>query len=112
MRIRVRLMQDEFMSTCPLCDLELDWCEHGLGAAQKERAALATLLVSPRGMAHFVGCPHKGDDDDFTLWAELDTPSAWLRLANGERLRATAGARDDLVATSRCSDCVEHGPWS
>ncbi len=63
-------------------------------------------------MAHFLGCPHKDDDDDFTLWAELDAPSAWLRLAYGEELRATGGARDDLTAASRCSDCVEHGPWS
>ena len=100
------------MSICPLCEMELDWCEHGLKAAQKAHAASATLLISPRGMAHFVGCPHKGDDNDFNLWAELDTPSAWFRLGNGEKLPATAGARDDIVATLRCSDCVEHGPWS
>jgi hypothetical protein len=100
------------MSICSVCDLEMDWCEHGLGAVRKERAASATLLISPRGMAHFAGCPHKGDDDNLTLWAELDTPSAWFQLANGQELLATGGARSGLVATSRCSDCVEHGPWS
>lgn len=105
------MMQDEAMPICPLCDLELDWCEHGLNAAQKSRAASATLQVSPRGMAHFPGCPHKGDDDDFSLWAELDSPSAWSRLGNGEQFPATGGARPELVASARCRDCVEHGPW-
>lgn len=100
------------MPICPLCDLELDWCEHGLKEAQKTRAASATLQVSPRGIAHFFGCPHKGDDDDFSIWAELDAPSSWSRLGNGEHLAATGGSRPELLATKRCSDCVEHGPWS
>ena len=98
---------------CPLCETPLNFCEHGLQTKQKERAASATLLISPRGMAHFAGCPHKGqDDDDFALWAELDTLGAWVRLGNGEKMRATGGQRMDLVASSRCRDCVGHGPWS
>jgi hypothetical protein len=30
---------------------------------------------------------------------------------DGEHLHATGGARPDLVAETRCRDCVEHGPW-
>jgi hypothetical protein len=98
---------------CPLCEMPLDFCVHGLQTRQKERAASATLLISPRGMAHFAGCPHKGEDDhDFALWAELDTPGAWVLLGNGQHVQATGGQRVDLVASSRCRDCVEHGPWS
>ena len=98
---------------CPLCEMPLAFCEHGLQNVRKEAAASATLLISPRGMAHFAGCPHKGEDDnDFALWAELGTPGAWVRLGNGEKIRATGGQRMDLVASSRCRDCVDHGPWS
>ena len=99
------------MPVCPLGDLELDWCEHGLKAAQKSRAASVTSQVSPRGMAHFAGCPDRGDDDDFRQWAELDAPSTWSLLGYGEQIPATGRARPDLVASARCLDCVEHGPW-
>jgi hypothetical protein len=92
--------QDYAVPICPLCELDLDWCEHGRQATQKKRVSSATLLISPRGMAHFAGCPHKGDDDDFTLWAELDSPGAWSRLSNGEEIPATGGQRPDLVASS------------
>jgi hypothetical protein len=74
-------------------------------------AAAGELLISRNGMAHFPGCPHKGDDPDYKRWATLDTPRAWERLGNGEQLHATGGERPDLVATSRCQDCVSHGPW-
>jgi hypothetical protein len=69
------------------------------------------LLVFPRGMAHFPGCPHKGDDPDLGQWGNLELPQAWQRLGNGEHLHATGGERIDLVATSRCRTCHEHGPW-
>ena len=105
------MRQDDGVPICPLCDLELGWCQHGRQATQKERSSSATLLISPRGMAHFAGCPHKGDDENFTLWAELEAPLAWSRLGNGEKIPATGGQRPDLFASTRCSDCVEHGPW-
>jgi len=69
------------------------------------------LLVSPIGVAHFVGCLHKGGDPDFSRWAALDLPRAWDRLANGEMLPATGGKRPGLVARSSCKGCVKHGPW-
>ena len=91
--------------------MDRDSCEHGL--AERRRAASADasrLLISPNNMAHFPECPHK-DDSDYSRWAELDTPHAWERLGSGEQLPATGGARPDLVATTRCRDCVDHGPW-
>jgi hypothetical protein len=62
-------------------------------------------------MAHFPGCPHKGDDPDFSYWGSLDLPQAWQLLGNGEHLLATGRKRSDLVATSRCQTCLGHGPW-
>ena len=88
--------QNKDVAICPLCDLELDWCVHGLQATQKERASSAMLLISPRGMAHFAGCPHKGDDDDLTLWAKLEAPVAWSRLGSGEKIPATGGQPPEL----------------
>jgi hypothetical protein len=99
------------MAYCDLCEMDRDSCEHGL--AERRRAASASasrLLISPNNMAHFPQCDHK-DDPDFSRWAELDTPRAWERLGNGEQLPATGGARPDLIAKSRCRDCVNHGPW-
>ena len=69
------------------------------------------LLISPRGVAHFPGCPHKGSHPDYTRWATLSLPWAWERLGNGEELQATGGQRPGLVARSPCPDCVRHGPW-
>jgi len=68
------------------------------------------LLISPRGVAHFAGCLHKGADPDYRRWASLSLPRAWERLGNGETLPATGGQRPNLVAKSRCKDCVNHGP--
>lgn len=72
---------------------------------------MRVLRISPTGVAHFDGCPHKGDDPDYSRWGELDTPGAWQRLGNGEKLTATGGDRPDLVARRRCMDCAGHGPW-
>lgn len=106
------------MTWCELDDMDDAFCEHGrleerraAAAARQARIALATLRISPRGMAHFEGCPHKGDDPDLSEWATLDTPHAWARLGNHERIQATGGERPEIVATSRCSDCLaHHGP--
>jgi hypothetical protein len=100
------------MAYCELCEMDRESCEHGL--MERRRAATAVageLLISPNGVAHFPGCPHKGDDPDYRLWATLDTPRAWQRLGNGEQVQATGGERPDLVAVSRCQDCLSHGPW-
>lgn len=101
----------ECVTYCDRCEMDRDSCEHGL--AERRRAAstgASRLLISPKGMAHFPECPHK-DDSDYRRWAELDTPRAWERLANGEQLPATGGSRPDLIAKTRCMDCVDHGPW-
>jgi len=101
----------EHVTHCERCDMDRDSCEHGL--AERRRTAStkdATLLISPNNMAHFPDCPHK-DDPDYSRWAELDTPRAWERLGDGEHLSATGGARPDLIAMTRCQDCLDHGPW-
>jgi hypothetical protein len=100
------------MADCELCDMDLSYCEHGLAQRRQSASADAQLLlISPNKVAHFPGCFHKGDHEDYSGWAELDTPRAWQRLGNGERLAATGGKRADLIAESRCPDCDAHGAW-
>ncbi|WP_353651260.1 hypothetical protein ABLG96_10460 [Nakamurella sp. A5-74] len=98
---------------CTRCELPLSMCEHGLRdrTAKTAGAGAEKLLISPTGLAHFGGCPHKGDDPDLSRWAEIRDENAWLKLANGESLPATDGADLALVARARCLDCVNHGPW-
>jgi hypothetical protein len=100
------------MAYCDLCDMDREFCEHGL--AERRRSVVASvskLLISPSGIAHFPGCPHKGDHQDYRKWADLEAARAWERLGNGEQLRATGGLSPDLTARARCQDCVSHGPW-
>jgi len=100
------------MAYCELCDMDREFCEHGLLERRRNAIAIAReLLISPNGMAHFPGCPHKGDDPDYSRWATLDTPRAWERLGNSEQLPATGGACPSLMVRTRCQDCVDHGPW-
>lgn len=100
------------MAYCELCEMEREFCVHGMGDRRETAMAVAVeLLISPNGMAHFPGCPHKGDHPDYSRWAELNVPGAWQLLGNGEHLPATGGKNPGLVATSRCQDCVGHGPW-
>jgi hypothetical protein len=99
------------MAWCELCDLDRSFCVHGLTDARVAAERKAMLLVSPRGMAHFEGCPHKGDDHDFSLWGQLTLLDAWQRLGNGERFDVIDGQAHKLSVLTRCSDCVEHGPW-
>lgn len=82
-----------------------------VGTNRPAAVAGGELLISPRGVAHFAGCLHKGGDLDYSGWASLSEPRAWERLGNGELLPATGGQRPSLVAKSRCRDCVSHGPW-
>lgn len=98
------------MTWCELCDMERSWCEHGRQDLQRRKESSTLLLVSPRGMVHFEGCPHK-DDPDFSRCARLPVEGAWQELGNGRTydLQDASGGR--LVANSRCSDCVDHGPW-
>jgi hypothetical protein len=100
------------MAFCELCDMDREFCEHGLLERRTHAAAITPrLLISPNGMAHFPGCPHKGDDPDYSHWAVLDTSRAWERLGNGEQLEPTGGEHPNLIARTRCQDCVSHGPW-
>lgn len=99
------------MAYCELCDMQLESCPHGLSERRADAAETATkLLIAPSGLAHFPGCPHKGDDN-YSDWGKLETPNAWQRLGNGESIKATGGSRPDRIATGRCQDCVSHGPW-
>lgn len=101
-----------YMAYCELCEMDREFCEHGLAERRRNAAAAASgLLISPNGIAHFPGCPHKGDDQDYSRWAELDTTRGWDRLGNGEQLQATGGQSPGLTARVRCQDCVSHGPW-
>ena len=83
----------ECMAYCDRCDMERAYCEHGLAERRQaaSSSAISLLLISPRGIAHFPGCPHKGDDPDYDNWAELNAPGAWTRLGNGEHMHATGG---------------------
>jgi hypothetical protein len=101
-----------YVAYCDLCEMDREFCEHGLAERRRDAAAIvAKLLISPNGIAHFPGCPHKGDHQDYRKWAELDTARAWERLSNGEQLQATGGLSPDLTAMTRCQDCISHGPW-
>jgi hypothetical protein len=100
------------MAYCEHCDMSRESCPHGVAERPAATAPSASFLrISPRGMAHFPGCSHKGDDPNLDNWATLDVPEAWQRLGNGEHLHATGGERRDLVAISRCQTCMNHGPW-
>jgi DivIVA domain-containing protein len=66
----------ECIAFCERCEMDRAYCEHGLAERrQAARSSAVSLLISPRGMAHFPGCPHKGDDPDYDHWAELNTPA-------------------------------------
>lgn len=62
-------------------------------------------------MAHFDGCPHKGDDADYDAWGLVDEQGAWQRIGNGDTIAISDALGRPLAATSRCSDCIAHGPW-
>jgi hypothetical protein len=99
---------------CDKCDLPLAYCVHG----QRDRDALRAnrvgwLEISPAHVAHYPGCPHKGDDPDRSRWGEIrqGASQAWERLGSGDVVSADAGERVGLEALNRCRDCVSHGPW-
>jgi hypothetical protein len=98
---------------CDLCEMDRSFCVHGLEDRRQAASSNASaLLVSPRGMAHFSGCPHKGDDRDYSRWAEITSPNAWQRLGNGEELQATGGSNPDLIAWSPAHIAFRPGPGS
>ena len=73
------------MAHCDLCEMDRAFCEHGLAERRRNATATATgLLISPSGIAHFAGCPHKGDHQDYSKWGELNAPRAWELPGNGE----------------------------
>lgn len=100
------------MTQCEICDLPISQCPHGRAeAARRAGPRVREILVSPTGLAHFPGCPHKADDEDYSRWGVIESDNAWSRLGNGESIKATGGASTELVATGRCTTCVEYGPW-
>jgi hypothetical protein len=100
------------MAYCELCDMDDSVCAHGYERRIAARERVAALRVAPSGKAHFDGCPHKGDeDDDYERWGVIDEEGAWQRLANREQISTTTSSGRTLVATSRCTTCVQHGPW-
>jgi hypothetical protein len=56
------------------CEMDREFCGHGLAERRKAATVVAgELLISPNGVAHFPGCPHKGDDPDYSRWVKLDS---------------------------------------
>jgi hypothetical protein len=56
--VLLRHMED--MAYCDLCEMDQNYCVHGLGERRQAASANASiLLVSPRNIAHFPECPHK-----------------------------------------------------
>jgi hypothetical protein len=48
------------MAYCELCDMDRGSCPHGLAERRAGTVAGTSFrLISPRGMAHFLGCPTK-----------------------------------------------------
>lgn len=91
---------------CERCDLPVGQCEHTRAPKRQAQPEPDLILISPREMAHIPGCPHKGDDPDYSNWAEIrNIPRAWERIGNGEALDATGGANKNLQAKIRCKDC-------
>ena len=59
------------MTYCKRCEIDRDFCEHGLG----ERCRAATLTVGElpiyaNGVAHFQGCLREGGDSHYRRWAK------------------------------------------
>ena len=99
------------MTWCDLCDLDRATCVHGMADRTTARARTAVVLVSPRGVAHFDGCPHKGDDPDYARWGRIEGVDTWQVLGNGGHLPTVDTLGRPIIATKRCLDCVDHGPW-
>ena len=81
-----------------LCEMEREFCEHGLVKSAGTQPRAGGLLTSPNGIAHFSGCPHKGDDPGLQEVGGAYVPCAWKRLGNGEQLQATGGRSPGLTA--------------
>lgn len=76
-----------------LCDMDREFCEHGLTERRRNAATIVgELLISPSGTAHIPECPHKGDDPDYSRWASLDTPRAWETASSCRPLAESAPA--------------------
>lgn len=71
------------------------------------------LEVSPEQVAHFPGCPDRGEDVDYDAWGLVTraTGLAWRELGEGTPVPCDSGPRSSLVALSRCATCDGHGPW-
>ena len=78
--LKIHQSKETVTVRCELCDLPIDQCVHGLAEQRRKAAVSALVRVSPTHTAHLDGCPHKGDDDDYTGWGEITQPGSWLHL--------------------------------
>ncbi len=99
------------MTSCQTCDTDRsESCSHGQTGRHAAALSSTVVLVAPSGRGHFDGCPNE-EARDFSRWGELRVPDAWQRLGSGEALSTTTSAGQPLVATRRCPECADHGPW-
>jgi len=80
---------------CEIDGLLLSECEHGLKERRRKARLNAIVQVSPKKVAHLEGCMHKGDDEDFTKWGEINAPGAWIHLC--QTMPLDGGVVSDLV---------------
>ncbi len=84
------------MAQCDLCEMERAFCEHGLAERRRHVATTTTgLLISPSGIAHFAGCLHKGNHQDYRRWGDLNAPRAWERTGRMAWPPGTSSSRSD-----------------
>lgn len=66
-----------------------------------------TILISPRKVAHRLGCTHQSDSEiTAPLWGWIidPDPHLWRRISESAPARATHG-NTDRSATRRCQSC-------
>jgi hypothetical protein len=85
------------MAYCDLCDMDREFCEHGLADRRRNVVAnVSKLLISPNGIAHFPGCPPKPRLDRESQVPGLRQPRSvvtWLRRKDLRPVRAAISGK-------------------